>query len=260
MAQKRWKLTIEYRGTPFSGWQRQGGGVPSVQQAIEDALYGFCQQRPTVQAAGRTDTGVHARGQVAHFDLDYGTRALSGFALAKALNAHLRPHPVSIVKAQEAPPEFHARYDARNKLYTYRIINRSAPPVVESDLVWHVFHPLDVVAMSEAAKVLLGAHDFSTFRASECQAKSPQRTLDRLDIEARDYDGSGGREILIHAQARSFLHHQVRNMAGSLVMVGEGKWTKNDLEAALKARDRTRGGPTAPAQGLYLMRVDYAEK
>lgn len=253
----RWKLTIEYKGAEFHGWQRQEDGVPSVQQAVEDAIFAFCQQRLTIHAAGRTDAGVHAYGQVAHFDLDYGDRPLSGHDLAKALNAHLRPRAVAVVHAEEAAPDFHARFSAVSKLYTYRIINRAAPPALKDGLCWHVRKRLDAQAMHAAAQMLVGHHDFTTFRDSECQAKSPMKTLDRLNVEARDFDGHGGREILIHARARSFLHHQVRNMAGSLLLVGEGKWTPKDLLAALQAKDRTRGGQTAPPEGLYLVQVDY---
>lgn len=253
----RWILTIEYHGAGFSGWQRQESGILTVQQAVEDAIYGFCQQRLTLHAAGRTDAGVHARGQVAHFDLDYGGRALSGRDLAKALNAHLREQPVAVVDAREGLADFHARFTAKNKLYTYRIINRQAPVAVERGLAWYVRRELDVRAMQEAAAFLLGSHDFTTFRDSACQAKSPFKTLDKFDIETKQYDNYGGREILMHVQARSFLHHQVRNMAGTLALVGEGKWTSADVKAALESRDRTKGGPTAPAEGLYLMRVDY---
>jgi tRNA pseudouridine38-40 synthase len=253
----RWKLTIEYVGTNYSGWQRQEEGVPSVQAAIEAAIKKFCQQDITIHVAGRTDAGVHAKGQVAHFDLDYGTRKLEGFDLMKALNAHLKPQPVGIIKAEIVPDDFHARFNAKNKLYQYRILNRSAFPTFEQGLVWHFKRPLDVSAMKEAAKHLLGHHDFTTFRDSECQAKSPDRTLDRLEITDKDYDESGGREILIEAEARSFLHHMMRNIAGTLVMVGEGKWKPGDVKTALEARDRTRGGPTAPPDGLTLVRVDY---
>ncbi len=257
-AMTRWKLTIEYKGTNYAGWQRQLD-VPSVQQAIEEALHRFCQQEITLHVAGRTDAGVHAKGQVAHFDLDYGDRLLTGFDLAKALNAHLRPQPVSIIHAEKVPEEFNARHAAINKLYTYRILNRRSFPALEKELVWHVKKKLDTDAMAEAGKLLLGHHDFTTFRDSQCQAKSPEKTLDRLDVEVRDYDSYGGREILFHTEARSFLHHQVRNMVGTLALVGEGKWQSSDIKKALEACDRTKGGPTAPSDGLYLMRVDYKE-
>ncbi len=253
----RWKLTVEYVGTNYSGWQRQEPGTPSVQAAIENAIKKFCQQDITIHAAGRTDAGVHAKGQVAHFDLDYGTRQLSGLDLAKALNAHLRPQPVSVIKAEPVSADFHARFDARNKLYRYRILSRPAFPAFDQNMVWHLWRPLDVNAMLGAAQFLLGHHDFTTFRASECQAKSPERTLDRLEIFERSYDESGGREIIIEAEARSFLHHMVRNMVGTLALVGEGKWQPGDVKTALEARDRTKGGPTAPAEGLALVRVDY---
>lgn len=252
----RWKLTIEYDGGAFAGWQRQEND-PSVQQAVEEAITKFCQQELRLHAAGRTDAGVHARGQVAHFDLDYGDRPLSGFDLAKALNAHLGEARVSVVTAEPAHDEFHARFDATNKLYTYRIINRSARPSIDAGHAWHFKRPLNVDAMREAAKHLIGYHDFTTFRDSECQAKSPMRTLDRLDVDSFDYDGQGGVEIRLQAEAKSFLHHQVRNMAGTLTLVGEGKWQPADIKSALDARDRTKGGPCAPPDGLYLVRIDY---
>lgn len=253
----RWKITIEYQGTNYAGWQRQED-VPSIQQAIEDALHKFCQQDIRLHVAGRTDAGVHACGQVAHFDLDYGDRSLDGYDLAKAINAHLRPQPISILKAEAVDAEFHARYHAVNKLYRYRIVNRPGFLTFDQNGAWLFKRPLDHAAMHEAAQRLLGHHDFTTFRDSQCQAKSPDKTLDRLDVTAQDYDGCGGREIIIEAEGRSFLHHQVRNMVGTLMLVGEGKWSADDVETALKATDRTKGGPTAPADGLYLMRVDYA--
>ena len=246
----RWKITIEYDGTAFSGWQRQEN-VPSVQQSIEEAITGFCQQHITIHAAGRTDAGVHAYGQVAHFDLDYGDRELSGYDLAKAINAHLRPHKISIIEAEPIAEDFHARFAAKNKLYIYRVSNRPAPPSLHRGLVWHVKRPLNAGAMHEAAQVLIGHHDFTTFRDSQCQARSPMRTLDRIDI-TRDGD-----DITLETEAMSFLHHQVRNMVGTLALVGEGKWGAGDVRSALDAKDRTKGGPTAPASGLYLARIDY---
>ena len=247
---KRWKLVIEYNGTPYNGWQRQEM-QPSVQQAIEEAIYKFCQQDIRIQAAGRTDTGVHALGQVAHFDLDYGSRPITGYELAKAINAHLRPQPVVVLSAEEADHEFHARFMAVNKLYRYRIINRVSPLGLDQNLAWHFWKPLDVDAMHDAAQVLIGRHDFTTFRDSECQAKSPVRTLDRIELVRR------GDEIIMEIEGKSFLHHQVRNTIGTLVLVGQGKWTKADFKKALEAKDRTKGGMTAPPEGLYLVRIDY---
>ncbi len=246
----RWKLTIEYHGGPFNGWQRQDG-QPSVQQCIEEAIFKFCQQEIRIHAAGRTDTGVHANGQVAHFDLEYGDRPLSGYDLARAINAHLRPHPIAILSAEKADPEFHARFHATNKLYRYRIINRSAALTVDQNLAWHIWKPLDVDAMHDAAQVLLGQHDFTTFRDTDCQAKSPVRTINRIDVTRH------GDEIVMEVEAKSFLHHQIRNTIGSLMMVGDGRWTKADIQAALDAKDRTKGGMTAPPDGLYLVRIDY---
>ena len=250
----RYKLTIEYDGTEYRGWQRQEEGIPTVQAAIENAVKAYCQQEVTLHVTGRTDAGVHARAQVAHFDLD---KDVEGFDLAKAINAHLRPQPITILKAEKTGEDFHARYSAQNKLYQYRIINRPGFPALDQNRAWHMKRPLNAAAMHEAAQVLLGHHDFSTFRDSECQAKSPDKTLDRLDVTAIPQDLWGGQDIFIEAEAKSFLHHQVRNMVGSLVMVGEGKWNADDLRAALKAKDRTKGGPTAPAAGLYLMRIDF---
>lgn len=246
----RWKLTIEYNGAPYAGWQFQNH-VPSVQETIEKAIKGFCQQDIRLHVAGRTDAGVHARGQVAHMDLDYGDRPLSGHELARAINAHLRGNPIMILNAVEVDEEFHARFSAKNKLYVYRIINRPMPLALDNNLAWHFFKPLDENKMHEAAQFLLGHHDFTTFRASECQAKSPMKTLDRLDV-IRD-----GEEIRFEVEGRSFLHHQVRNMVGTLVLVGEGKWVPEDVRTALEAKDRTKGGMTCPPDGLYLARIDY---
>ncbi|MBL4589858.1 MAG: tRNA pseudouridine(38-40) synthase TruA, partial [Alphaproteobacteria bacterium] len=214
MSVQRWKITIEYDGTNYSGWQIQEDGIASIQNSLEVALFKFCQQKIRVQGAGRTDAGVHAQGQVAHFDLDYGTRALRGHDLMMAINAHLRPQPISVVHAEKVEPDFHARFGAKNKLYTYRILTRAAPPTFDRTRFWHVKKPLNVQAMQDATPALLGKHDFTSFRAAGCQAKSPVRTLDRLDVVARAYDAFGGMEVLIHAGGRAFLYNQVRNLAG----------------------------------------------
>jgi tRNA pseudouridine38-40 synthase len=252
----RYKLTIEYKGTDYSGWQRQVDR-PTIQQEIEEAITKFSSQQAPIQVAGRTDAGVHARGQVAHVDFADFKKPMQPFEILKAINAHLRPRPISIIAVEQVHDEFHARFDATNKLYRYHIVNRQGFLALDREQVWHVRKPLDVQAMDSVAKILLGKHDFTTFRDSECQANSPIRTLDRLDVTARPYDDHGGQEIFIEAEGQSFLHHQVRNMVGTLSLVGEGKWSAQDVRAALEACDRTKGGPTAPADGLYLMRVDY---
>ncbi|MFO1189862.1 MAG: tRNA pseudouridine(38-40) synthase TruA [Alphaproteobacteria bacterium] len=243
----RYKLTLEYDGGPFVGWQVQANG-PSIQAALEDAVFKLSGQRSMVVGAGRTDAGVHALGQVAHVDID---RDFAVKTIRDGLNAHLRPLPVAVLAAEQAAPDFHARFQARERVYRYRIINRQGLLALDRGRAWLVRAPLDVDAMADAARALLGRHDFTTFRATGCQARSPLKTLDELNI-ARTGD-----EIVIGARARSFLHHQVRNMVGTLKLVGEGKWSRADVEAALAARDRTRGGPTAPAGGLYLVAVRY---
>lgn len=251
MSLQRWKLTIEYDGSAYHGWQLQNDVQPTIQQQIERALTAFCQQQIRIHAAGRTDTGVHAHGQVAHMDLDYGDRPLTGFDLAKALNAHMRNDRIVILKAEPVSDQFHARFDAINKLYRYTILNRRAAPTLQSHQVWHKKYPLDTDSMHEAAQCLIGHHDFTSFRATECQSKSPEKTLHRLDVKRRDDI------ITIETESRSFLHHQVRNMVGTLTLVGEGKWTKNDVQTALMAKKREAAGPTAPADGLSLIRIDY---
>lgn len=243
----RWRITVEYDGTGFVGWQRQDNG-PSIQEALETAIERFSGETPRVFGAGRTDAGVHASGQVAHFDLEKPARADT---VADALNAHLRPDPIAVLDATAVEPDFDARLSARERAYLYRIVNRRAPLTTDRDRAWLVQTPLDTEAMNEAAARLLGNHDFSTFRASLCQARSPVKTLEVLDV-AREEE-----EIRIQARARSFLHHQVRNIVGTLKLVGEGKWTADDVSAALEARDRRKGGPTAPARGLYLTDVLY---
>ncbi len=244
----RYKLTIEYNGTPFCGWQSQTGGG-AVQDALEDAIEGFCGQRLRVQAAGRTDAGVHALGQVAHVDLENTTRS---DRLRDALNAHLRPHPVSIVEAEEVPDTFEARFSAVRRHYLFRIVNRRAPLTLDRGQAWLVHKPLDADAMHDAAQVLIGTHDFTTFRSTLCQAKSPIKTLEELSVSRY------GEEIEVIARSRSFLHNQVRSLVGSLKLVGEGKWTRRDIERALKAKDRAACGPVSPPDGLYLLKVDYA--
>ena len=243
----RYKLTIEYDGRPFVGWQRQANG-PSVQQAMEEAVHAFCGETPRVQCAGRTDAGVHALGQVAHVDLE---RDPPADKLRDAVNYHLKPQPVAVLDAVAVPEDFNARTSAIGRSYRYRIVNRRAPLALEVGRAWHVIRPLDAEAMHAAARELVGHHDFTSFRASECQAKSPEKTLDRLDVTRL------GEDIEIAAEARSFLHHQVRNMVGTLKLVGEGKWSAGDVARALKARDRSAAGPTAPADGLYLVAVRY---
>lgn len=255
----RWKITIEYDGRPYAGFQIQPD-IKTVQGEIEKALKKFCQQDISITVAGRTDAGVHAYAQVAHFDLDYklpdgSERPISGFELAKAINAHLIPQPIAVIDATEVADDFHARFGAKTKLYTYRIINRPYGLALDQGLAWWFKRPLDIQTMRTAAQVLIGSHDFTTFRDTNCQAKSPVRTLDDFQVEGKDI--LNGQEILMHAKGRSFLHHQVRNMVGTLTLVGEGKWTVQDVQEALEAKDRTAGGPTAPSDGLYLVSIDY---
>ena len=243
----RYKLTLEYDGAGFVGWQRQENG-PSLQAALEAAVLGFCGEAVTVHGAGRTDAGVHALGQVAHVDLAKETDADT---VRDALNAHLKPAAVAVLAAEVVDGDFHARFSALERAYCYRIVNRRARLALDRGRAWFVPQPLDAAAMHDAASALLGHHDFTSFRARECQAKSPVKTLDVLEV-IRD-----GQELRIEARARSFLHHQVRNMVGSLKLVGEGKWGRADVTRALAARDRSAAGPTAPAEGLYLVSVGY---
>jgi len=243
----RYRITIEYDGTPFVGWQAQPSGL-TVQTEITEAIYKFSGERVQVKGAGRTDSGVHALGQVAHFDL---SKIWDTFRIQEALNFHLRPHPIAILNCDSVEDDFDARFSALSRRYLYRILNRRARPALEIERVWSVPQPLDVDKMDQAAQTILGHHDFTTFRASLCQAKSPVKTLDRLRVSRV------GEEVHITAQARSFLHNQVRSMVGSLKLVGEGKWPTREMKAALDSTDRARCGPVAPAAGLYLSQVDY---
>lgn len=243
----RYKLIVEYDGTGFAGWQRQANG-PSIQAALEDAVFGFCGERVRLHGAGRTDAGVHALGQCAHLDL---ARVVEPATLRDALNAHVRPHAIAVLEAARVADDFDARRHARRRIYRYRIVNRVAPLALERNRAWHVRPALDLEAMQEAARHLIGRHDFSTFRAAECQAKSPVKTLDRLALW-RD-----GAAVLIEAEARSFLHNQVRAMVGTLALVGRGRWSPAHVAVARDARDRTKGGPNAPPHGLYLVQVSY---
>jgi tRNA pseudouridine38-40 synthase len=246
----RWKLTLEYDGTAFCGWQRQAH-APSVQQTIEEALFRLTGETPTLYVAGRTDTGVHAEGQVAHLDLvkEMPLRAMEG-----GLNFYLRPHKVAVLAAEQVPETFHARFGALTRFYRYTILNRRAPSPLLETRAWHVARPLDDEAMRDAAACLPGKHDFSTFRAAGCQANSPLRTLEALTLRRE------GNLLHLETSARSFLYHQVRNMVGSLVHVGLGVWTPDTFRRAFAAADRTQGGPTAPPHGLTFVRVTYPDQ
>ena len=243
----RYRLTLEYDGTPFVGWQIQAAAV-SVQGRLAEAIRSFCGETVSPRGAGRTDAGVHALAQVAHVDL---AREWPHETVRAAINFHLKPDPIAVLHCDIVAADFDARFSAIARHYRYRILSRPAPPVLDRDRVWWVPQPLDPAAMIEAAGLLVGRHDFTTFRAAGCQAKSPVKTLDRLEVTA------AGGEIVIEASARSFLHNQVRSMVGSLKLVGEGKWRSADLGAALAAKDRAACGPVAPARGLYLVKVDY---
>ncbi|MGH6970947.1 MAG: tRNA pseudouridine(38-40) synthase TruA [Caulobacteraceae bacterium] len=243
----RYRLDLEYDGRPYHGFQAQGY-LPTVQGSVERAVLAFCGEALRLQAAGRTDAGVHARGQVVHIDL---ARDWRPEVVRNALNAHLVSEPISVIDAGLAPEGFHARFSARSRGYLYRILNRPAPPSLEKGRVWHVKKPLDVAAMGEAAARLLGHHDFTTFRDADCQAASPMKTLDVARVWRE------GQEVRLAFQARSFLHRQVRSMTGSLAEVGAGRWSADDLAAALDAKSRAACGPVAPPDGLYLESVEY---
>lgn len=243
----RFKLTLEYDGAPFVGWQRQDNGL-SIQQVLEEAIFATVQEEAVLYGAGRTDAGVHALAQVAHVDV---AKSIEPLRFMAALNFHMKPNPVAVIACESVADDFHARFSAIKRSYLYRIINRRAPLVIDRGHAWHLAGALDAAAMHEAAQRLVGCHDFTSFRATLCQAQSPVKTLDRLDvIHIND-------NIEVIAEARSFLHHQVRNMVGTLRLVGEGKWSSDDVAHALEARDRSAAGPTAPAEGLYLTGVIY---
>ena len=245
----RWKLTIEYDGGPFMGWQRQEHG-PSIQQAIEAALQRMTGEETAVTAAGRTDAGVHALAMAAHVDV---TKPLTPHRLREGLNALVRPNPISILDVEQVADDWHARFSCVGRRYLYRILNRRAPPALDFGRVWHVAVPLDVDAMTEGAAMLVGRHDFTTFRSVQCQSDSPVKTLDRLDVTAAE------EEIHIQAAARSFLHHQVRSMVGCLALVGRGQWQPSDIRTALEARDRAALGLNAPPHGLYFVEAIYPD-
>ena len=243
----RWRLTIEFDGGPFMGWQRQDHG-PSVQQALEEALERMTGEQATFTAAGRTDAGVHALAMPVQADV---MKSLTPHRLREGLNALVRPQPISVLDAQPAAEDWHARFSCTQRRYLYRILNRRAPPALEAGKVWHVAVPLDLAAMEEGAAMLVGHHDFTTFRSVHCQSDSPEKTLDRLDVRRE------GEEVLIEAAARSFLHHQVRSMVGCLALVGRGRWKPEEIRTALEARDRAALGLNAPPHGLYFVEAIY---
>ena len=245
----RYKIVVEYDGTDFVGWQKQQNGK-SIQEELEKALYVFTHEQSEVYGSGRTDAGVHAYGQVAHFDLK---QPIDTFKAVASFNALLRPNPISVLSFEQLSDDFHSRFSAKQRSYIYKILNRPAPAALDVNRVWHVPLPLDVPEMQKCALHLLGKHDFSTFRAAECQAKSPIKTLDEFTITKR------GDYIFFVVKARSFLYHQVRNMVGSLVEVGLHHWTHEDFHEAFEACDRKKGGPTAPACGLYFQGVNFDE-
>jgi len=243
----RYKLTLEYDGTDFCGWQRQANGI-TVQQVLEEAVQKFSGETVTVHGSGRTDAGVHARAMVAHIDLAKETNAET---VGNALNFHVKPHRIAVLDVESVADDFHARFSAKSRSYRYQIINRRAPPALLAGHAWHVPKPLALEPMQNAAKLLIGKHDFTTFRAQFCQANTPIKTLDALEIKIE------GDLVIIETSARSFLYHQVRNMVGTLTMVGTGQWTQDDFKSAFEARKRAAGGPTAPPEGLFFWGVEY---
>jgi tRNA pseudouridine38-40 synthase len=243
----RWRLTVEFDGQPFMGWQRQNHG-PSVQQTVEEAIFRMTGEKACVHAAGRTDAGVHALAMSAHVDIE---KTVTEHRLREGINALVRPSPISVTAVGQVAPDWHARFSCTGRKYLYRILNRRAPPALDRGRVWHIAAPLDVAAMGESASMLVGRHDFTTFRSVHCQSDSPVKTLDRLDVRRV------GEEIHVEAAARSFLHHQVRSMVGCLALVGRGQWQPGDMRQALEARDRTELGLNAPSEGLYFVEATY---
>lgn len=249
---QRWKLMVEYDGRDFCGWQKQFD-VISVQTALEEAIYNMSGERVETVAAGRTDSGVHALAQIVHFDLE---KQMEPERVMRAINYHIQPHAAVVLSAEPVASDFHARFSAKSRSYIYRILCRPAYPVIDHGRVWWIKHNLDMKAMQEASKVLLGKHDFTSFRTVICQAKSPVKSIDEIVFSRKERD-TGGYELEMFIKARSFLHHQVRNIIGTLKLVGEGKWTSDDVKKALEAKDRAAAGPTAPPDGLYFLDVDY---
>ena len=243
----RWRLTIEYDGNPFMGWQRQEHG-PSVQQTLEEALLRMTGEKAVFTAAGRTDAGVHALAMSTHVEIN---RVLTSHRLREGLNALVRPHPISVLSVEHADDDWHARFSCVGRRYLYRILNRRAPPALDSGRVWHIAVPLDLDQMREGAAILIGRHDFTTFRSAQCQSDSPVKTLDSLEVTRV------GDEIHVRAAARSFLHHQVRSMVGCLALVGRGQWQPSKMQEALDARDRSALGFNAPPHGLYFVEAIY---
>ena len=245
---QKYRSIVEYDGRHYVGWQRQDNG-PSIQAAVEEAILNFCGEQVEVIAAGRTDSGVHALGMTTHFALLNNNHDPA--TVRKAINFHLGSQPIKIIETEIVPDSFHARFSAIERRYLYRILNRQSPPTLDCGRVWHVPRKLDIAGMQEAAEILIGEHDFSSFRAKDCQAASPIKTLNMIKVS------KSGDEIHISAHARSFLHRQIRNIVGSLKLVGEGKWDSDDIERILLAKNRTKAGPTAPAEGLYFLEVIY---
>jgi tRNA pseudouridine38-40 synthase len=243
----RWRLTVEFDGQPFMGWQRQNHG-PSVQQALEEAIFRMTGEMAAVHAAGRTDAGVHALAMSAHVDI---AKVVTEHRLREGINALVRPDPISVTAVEQVPADWHARFSCIGRKYLYRILNRRAPPTLDRGRVWHIALPLDIGAMAKSAAILVGRHDFTTFRSVHCQSGSPVKTLDRLDVK------KAGEEIHVEAAARSFLHHQVRSMVGCLALVGRGQWQPEDMRRALESRDRAELGLNAPPEGLYFVAADY---